>query len=307
MNKDIVNAIIYKCLGYKKGERLLIVCDDGLRDLAYDFYVKTKAAGIESMLLQMNPRKIHGDEVPKAVAGAMNSVDIALLFTSVSMSHTKARNEACKIYGTRIASMPGITETVMRRAILIDYSRLYKKAKYISDLLTKGKRLEIYTARGTYLSMSISTRKGYMDNGLYIEKGAFGNLPAGEACVAPMEGTTNGRLVVDGSNPLTGMVKRPIEIQINNGFAEEIPIRAAKGLMGRLGKCVLNVAELGIGLNPKAKVTGNVLEDEKALNTAHIAFGNNISFGGKVDCRCHLDFVFNKPKIYIDGVMLPIN
>jgi leucyl aminopeptidase (aminopeptidase T) len=140
-----------------------------------------------------------------------------------------------------------------------------------------------------------------MDNGLYHKKGAFGNLPAGEACIAPREGTMNGRLVADGSCPLTGKFKRPIEIQIEDGYAKEIPIRAMGALRKKAGRCVFNVAELGIGLNPKARVTGNVLEDEKVLGTAHVAFGDNTSFGGKVGCRSHLDFVFHNPKIYIDG------
>jgi len=57
---------------------------------------------------------------------------------------------------------------------------------------------------------------------------------------------------------------------------------------------------LGVGTNPKAKITGNVLEDEKVFGTAHIALGNNTAFEGKVDVPVHVDGVFTKPTIFLD-------
>lgn len=306
MRKEIVRTIIKKCLGYKKTEHLLIVCDGKLHDLAYKFYKITKSLGIESIFLQMVPRKMHGEEPPEAIAGALKQADVVILLTSMSLSHTKARKEASLEYGTRIASLPCVTEEMLNRAICLDYSSLHKKVSRFSRLLTRGKRVEIYTDKGAHLVMSIEGRKGFSDDGLYTKKGAFGNLPAGEACISPCEGTTNGRLFVDGSMPLVGRLKRPIEIIIKKGYAQNIPVPEMAPLVKSLGKCVLNVAEFGIGLNPKAKVTGNVLEDEKAVGTAHIAFGNNKSFGGGVYCPCHLDFVFFNPIVMIDGIRLKI-
>ena len=69
-------------------------------------------------------------------------------------------------------------------------------------------------------------------------------------------------------------------------------------------KLYKNVAELGIGTNYKAKIRGNILEDEKVLGTCHIAFGNNKHFGGKVDVPFHVDFVIQNPTIYSDDVLI---
>jgi leucyl aminopeptidase (aminopeptidase T) len=306
MNKDVVNTIVKKCLGYKDGEKFLIVSDDKLRKLAHSFYKITKSLGIKSVLVQMAPRRMHGEEPPKRIAAALKEADLAVLLTSMSLSHTKARKVASKKYGTRIASLPGITEEVLKRSILLDYPSLKKKVARVSRILTKGKKLEIHTNMGTHLSMSIKGRKGFADNGLYTKKSAFGNLPAGEACISPLEGTSNGRLVVDGSAPLAGKLKRPIEIIIKNGYAQNIPLPQMRSLVKSLGRRALNIAEFGIGLNPKARVTGNVLEDEKAEETAHIALGNNKSFGGRVSCASHLDFIFLKPAVLIDGARLKI-
>ena len=71
--------------------------------------------------------------------------------------------------------------------------------------------------------------------------------------------------------------------------------------MSKYGKEVRNMAEFGIGTNPKARITGTILEDEKVKGTAHIAFGTNASFGGKIQTSIHLDYVFDKPTITIDG------
>jgi leucyl aminopeptidase (aminopeptidase T) len=186
----------------------------------------------------------------------------------------------------------------------LNYASLKKRVEKVASRLTKGKRLEVYTDKGTRLVMSIRGRKGFSDDGLYVKPGAFGNLPAGEACIAPCEGTTEGLLVVDASAPLVGKIKRPVKIAVKNGLIQNMPFPGIASLIKPLGKCALNVAEFGIGLNPKAKVTGNVLEDEKAERTAHLAIGANTSFGAKISCPCHLDFVFFDPSIFIDGKRL---
>lgn len=67
------------------------------------------------------------------------------------------------------------------------------------------------------------------------------------------------------------------------------------------GSLAFNVAELGIGTNDRARITGNVLEDEKAIGTAHIAFGDNKSMGGTVRVASHLDGVILSPTVLIDG------
>jgi len=306
MIKQVAKTVVRKCLGAKSGESILIVCDDKLTTLAQSCYKVTQEEKIESVLLNIRPRKMHGEEPPAEVAAALKAADIAILLTSMSLSHTRARKEASAKFGTRIASLPGITAEIFKRSIKIDYSALKRRVSKVARRLSKGKYLEIYTDQGTHLRMSIKGRRGFCDDGLYTKPGAFGNLPAGEACIGPCETTANGFLVVDASAPLVGKLNHPITIKIKNGFAQNIPLPKIASLIKPLGKPALNIAEIGIGLNPKAKITGNILEDEKAKGTAHLAIGANTSFGGKVSCPCHLDFVFRKPVILIDGKKLKI-
>jgi leucyl aminopeptidase (aminopeptidase T) len=306
MNKKIVRIIIRDCMGFRKGEHVLIVTDNRLQMLARFFYKVLKEDNVKSVLLKMPCGKMHGQEPPKKIASALKAADIAILLTAMSLSHTVARKQASKKAGTRIASLPSVTAEILQRSIKLNYASLKRQVAKVSRRLTKGNRLEIYTDKGTHLVMSIRGRRGCPDDGVYTKPGAFGNLPAGEACIAPCEGTAQGILMADASAPLTGKLKRPIRLTIKNGYVENIPIAKIASLIRPLGKAALNVAEVGIGLNPKARVTGNILEDEKVKQTAHLAIGANVSFGGRVSCPCHLDFVFFKPRILIDGKRLTL-
>ena len=62
-----------------------------------------------------------------------------------------------------------------------------------------------------------------------------------------------------------------------------------------------NVAELGIGTNSKAILTGNILEDEKIYGTAHVAFGASAAIGGNIQVPVHLDVVSLRPEVTVDG------
>ncbi|MFZ8830027.1 MAG: aminopeptidase, partial [Candidatus Aenigmatarchaeota archaeon] len=68
-----------------------------------------------------------------------------------------------------------------------------------------------------------------------------------------------------------------------------------------LGEKARQIAEFGIGTNPKAKIIGNILEDEKVFGTCHFALGNNVNFGGNNDVSFHLDGIIEKPTIIVDG------
>ena len=74
--------------------------------------------------------------------------------------------------------------------------------------------------------------------------------------------------------------------------------------MERAGPEARNVAELGVGTNDCARITGTILEDEKILGTVHVAFGNNASMGGTVKVPFHLDGVIRAPTLVVDGEVL---
>jgi len=97
-------------------------------------------------------------------------------------------------------------------------------------------------------------------------------------------------------------------MKVNSGFVREISggteAKKLKALLDSVGELAYNIAELGIGTNDKAKLVGSVLEDEKVMGTVHMALGDNMSMGGKISVRSHLDGIILKPTLVVDGVTL---
>lgn len=127
----------------------------------------------------------------------------------------------------------------------------------------------------------------------------------GEAYIAPVEGTAQGEMLIDGSMVGIGKLEEPLYVKIENGKLVEIKGRDVSKLNILLeNDRNANLGELGIGTNRKARLCGMILEDEKVYGTAHIAFGTNISFGGSVKADCHLDGIILEPDLYVDDVLV---
>lgn len=305
--KKSAEIAINNCMAVKKGETVLVITDQPLRKIGYFLWEAAKEATTEAILLEIIPRTSNGEEPPHQVAELMKNFDVILIPTSKSMTHTKARREACE-KGARIATLPGIREDTMKRTLSADYHNIAKRCSKIAQALVGGKTVKVTTSFGTDIIMSLEGRDWKVDNGLYHNPGNFGNLPAGEVYIAPLEGTASGQVVVDGAMAGLGMLKKPLKLLVRDGYVTEISgdekAEDLEKLIAPFGKDAKNIAELGIGTNDKAKLCGSVLEDEKVLGTVHLAIGDNKSMGGNVSVESHLDGILSKPTLEIDGKVI---
>lgn len=299
---------IADCMGTKKDEPILIISDAKKRKIGYALQETALKLGYHSTYVEIPLLSRNGEEPPVAIAELMKNYGVVFCPTSTSLTHTDARRNA-SAGGVRIATFPGITEDVMIRGMNANYKKIAALTVKLKDILQTGSKITIITKAGTDLTFSIAGRQAYASKGLFHAPGESGNLPTGEAYLAPVEGTANGTLVVDGSMASVGTIgKKPIIIQIKDGYAEEISggkeAKAFEKLVDSVGREGRNVAEFGIGTNPSAKISGVLLEDEKVMGTIHIAFGNNKSMGGTVGVSLHLDGVVMKPTVYMDDTLL---
>jgi len=233
----------------------------------------------------------------------MAAADVVLAPTVQSLSHTAARKAASEA-GARIATLPGATEEMLARVMSADMAGLRRKGTAIAELLSAGAEARITCANGSDLRLGLEGRRAIADAGDLTARGAFGNLPCGEGFIAPIEGTAAGTLVVDGTIAAIGTVSDPIELTIEAGHL--VGASGPEGerlleLLGAHGEHGTNVAELGIGTNEKAELTGNLLEDEKILGSCHVAFGASAAIGGTVQVPVHLDCVVMRPAVSVDG------
>lgn len=292
-------------MNLKSDENCLIVTDSKLKLIGESLLKNSLNITKNSKLILTSIPKAHGTEPPKRIADEMLNYDVVLLATTKSLSHTRARKNASK-KGARMASMPGITQEMMNRTLNVDFNKIRKlNNKLIAKLKNKNK-IRITTKKGTSMVFYLKGRKWTGDDGIYTKKGSFGNLPAGEVFIAPLERKSSGKIIVDASIGGIGKVDRNAELTVKDGFISGIYGGKIAGKFKKLlkGKLYRNVAELGIGTNYRARITGNVLEDEKVAGTCHIAFGNNKYFGGKVDVPFHVDVVVKSPTIYADDALI---
>ncbi|HHW02235.1 MAG TPA: aminopeptidase [Thermoanaerobacterales bacterium] len=302
---DISKKLLVDCLGAKPGEKFLVLTDDYKEKLAEHLYKAGQELGMISMLFKIPALAKSGEEPPEAAAEAMKNSNVVICITQHSLTHTRAKKEAAAC-GARIATMPGITEDMfLKGAITADYNQVEKLTKKVAEILTLGSIVAI--EKGGYrLEMSIEGRKGIESTGMYLEKGQSGNLPSGEAYIAPVEGSACGDILVDGSIVGIGRLKAPILLEIRKGLLTEARGEGAGEWLEILGSsdAARNVAEFGIGTNPNAILCGNILEDEKILGTIHVAFGSNNTFGGKISAGIHLDAVVLEPTVFVDGRLI---
>lgn len=302
--------VVEDCLNVRDDDRFLVVTDTILYDIGKVIFDAGVKRTKDCVILVIEPTGAHSAPLPGFVAEIMKLSTVIVAPTFYSISHTKARRDACKA-GARCATMPGITKEIMARTLDADYSEIARLSKILADKLTSARYARVITDNAFELFLDLTGRVGYADTGLVHNPGDFSNLPAGEAYIAPVEYKAYGTLVINGAIFDSGRLAEDdkIIVTINDGYITKIDGKSAakhlEDVLSRRNKEAYAVAELGIGTNHKAIVTGNILEDEKAIGTVHIAFGDNASMGGFIDnAGIHLDGIIIEPTLYIDDELV---
>lgn len=290
-------------MGVSPGEDVLVVCNPVTEEIGALMRIEAQGDGADATLAVMSERDTHAAEPPLALAAAMSAADVVLAPTIQSLSHTAARKAASEA-GVRIGTLPGVTEEMLTRLMGADLEEIRRRGWAIVSALNAGSEVRITCRHGTDFRLGIEGRLGIVDAGELSNRGAFGNLPCGEGFIAPLEGTAEGTLVVDGSIAGVGLLDTPVSLTVRGGHLTDATGSDGVALMELLtvhGEDGTNVAELGIGTNEEAVLTGNILEDEKILGSAHVAFGASAAIGGTVQVPVHLDCVLLEPTVEIDG------
>jgi aminopeptidase len=296
-----VQTVVRRCLDIQPDEDVVVVVDEPLQDLGEKLRTAAQQSGADAVLTVMSPRPTDGSEPPAPVAEALAACDVFIAPASRSLSHTLARKRASE-GGARGATMPHVTADMLARLMAIDFDRLRSRSHAIAELLDKGAEAHVTCPRGSDLRLDLRGRQGIADDGDLTERGAFGNLPCGEGFIAPAggEGTMYARSIA-----AIGLTRgHPAKLTVENGHLTAATGPEGERLLEILeehGSAGTNLAELGVGTNDRATLTGNVLEDEKILGTIHVAFGASIAIGGTVSVPIHLDCVVTEASLEIDG------
>jgi leucyl aminopeptidase (aminopeptidase T) len=295
-----VETVVGPCLGIRRGEEVVIVADRTTESLGAALRAAAARLGAEPVMTVMEPREVDGQEPPAAVAAALAAAQVFIAPTRRSLSHTRARKAATDA-GARGATLPGVTEDMLARLMACDMPALADRSRRVAVLLSGADDARVTCPRGSDMTFDLSGREGIADDGDLSGERAFGNLPCGEGFISPLGGAGTVYAV---SLASLGMPPGPVRLTVEDGRlvgadgewgARWTALMDAAGTQGR------NLAELGVGTNERATLTGNILEDEKMLGTVHVAFGASAGIGGTVSVPVHLDCLVEQATLDVGG------
>lgn len=304
--------LVRECADVGEDERVLVITDT--ISFNYGQAVMAAASSVTkeiSMAVIKTYGRLHGQNPPDAVAAAMKAADVIFMVTEWSLAHCKARMEASQ-RGARVLSTAQPDDELFARTMAESpFAEMKPVVQAVNDLLSNANEAHITTAVGTDLWLdlrgvsNVDLEHGYCrKDSEYAAR--FAGPPVIEANIAPVSDKAEGTLVVDACHAALGVLKTPIRLQIEKGKIISIEggneAYQLKEIMGRMDPGIYLVAELGIGLNPIARLRSRFYEDESVYGTAHIGVGNNAStMGGTQQVNGHLDNIFWKPTINLDG------
>jgi len=294
------------CGGIKEGETVLISTDTNKLRIAEALASAAYAVGATPIIVMIPPVKTHGAQLPEPVVAAFREADVFLQPSTWSQTHTKARVEAIKA-GKRGSTMCEVTEDALCvGAIEADYEECDKLGRKLGAVLAESKEVRITSPAGTDIRGEVQGRPVQYETGLFREPGQFAAFPDSEINISPVEGTAEGKAVIDVSIMSVGItVYDPVTLSIKEGKVVDIQggmsARKFRETLEALedGKA-FNYAEFGIGLNPCARLAATNLEDLGRLGNCHCGIGSNFAIGGKVLAPNHHDAMFKDASVYFD-------
>ncbi|MCC6224476.1 MAG: hypothetical protein IT201_13425 [Thermoleophilia bacterium] len=309
---DALRVLATTCAGVRAGERALIVTDfaaDGGLAAALAATLRTLGAGV--VAVSFAPADLPGDEPPAAVGAAMLEADVVFELTSVFVGSCRARRDACA-RGARYLTVPGLSWRTLRPGgpFAADFPALGERARRLAERFDAATEFHLTSAAGTDLRGSFEGRRGRPLWGVADTAGAYAAPPDVEVGASPLEGTAEGRVVVDGSLLFLGpdQLASPVELRFAAGRLMGIAGPEAWRLEDAIERAgderMTSLAEVSVGLNPRSRPGGSALELEGIVGGAHVALGNNVAYGGSVDARSHIDCVLLDAVLALDGVPL---
>jgi len=313
------NAV--RCLAVKPGERFQARVDEPFADVGTRLGDAALAAGGGSATCVVVPdaaRPLTNAYEP--LVASLTATD-ALCFWFTAIHDGEVGGFRKPLYaraietGTRVAFGGRMDRSMLEHEMAADYGALHELTAGLADRLAGSKRVRVTTPGGTDCTFDVTGREWKLDDGVLDTPGAFGNLPAGEVFISPLATGADGVCVIDRSIALAGegLVDEPIVLTFREGRIVGIEggrsAESARTVIAEAGEGADVVAELGIGTNERARITGSVITDEKVLGTAHVAFGDNASpsYGGDNRATIHVDGVMADATIEADGRVVMIS
>jgi leucyl aminopeptidase (aminopeptidase T) len=268
--------------------------------------------GAEAVMVTFTPRGHANEQLPALVAAVMKEADVIFTLPTMSPNHTDAVQDALA-EGARVLGLGAATLFVgdvkyrLMPTSVGELEQLAGLTTRVTEAFRGGQRVRLTTRKGTDLRLEVGQLQAHALTGICDKPGDWQILPCGHIGVGVTPGTAEGTIVVDASiTPVYRPVSEPVVLSVEGGA-----VTAADGgsdaqewwahAQAFSDRTALNIAEVGLGTNPKARLSGTPHEDERISGAAHIGIGNNTAFGGQIKAPWHVDANVLEATVEIDG------
>jgi leucyl aminopeptidase (aminopeptidase T) len=310
---EIAERVVRDYLGIGPGERFVIVVDDRTDpQIPTELARAARDAGADPVVVTIAPRARSGSEPPRPAAAAVAAADVVLCAASTSLYHTAAKAAAQRDGVRGVFNAPYRADAWRNGAMTADFVAIRARAERLAELWRRTREVRITSPAGTDLRATVEGREPMAWlTGICRNAGEVSALPGGEVSLPPLEGTSEGTVVWERVASDLGALEAPVRITIRAGRAVRIEGGPSADRLRAIVESVRdadNIGEIGIGLNPAARIADEITEAKKAYGTVHIALGDSANeYGGLVECDVHLDGLVLEPTVEFDGVPVVVD
>ena len=273
--RNSAKTVIETCMQLRSHENLLVITDPHTAEIGQALYEAGSQVSDRVLMVMMPSTHRHGQEPPSPVADLMRRQHVVIAATRYSLTHTRARLISSKD-GARIATMPGVTKSMLiEGGMTADFDALQNHIASMARILRKHRNVKIMNDDGDAMEFVISGRWNLEDNGICNRPGQVTNLPAGKIFAEVKPESVSGVLKINGTWDSIS-IKEPICIIVDEGKIVDIQTTDEGVLGDQILELIdekmetIKIVEFGFGMNPKARLSGSALEDEKVLGSCYI-------------------------------------
>ncbi len=301
--------IIEKLLAVRPGEQVAIVCDQRSEmRMVQALAMETEKAGAECTILTMPIRApSRSNELTPIIERGLEGADCLIGLTGACGAPTYSgavkrlfRQKSLRAISMVFRNIRHFTEG----GALADYPALLTEGRLLHGIWSRGRMMRVTTPAGTDIQAPIAHDDVIVECGFATQAGQEAAFSDGEVSSRPLEGTAEGVIVVDGPICHLGLPDQPIRLTVGKGRVRNVEGESKQASeLRRIVKTIDNadnIAEFGIGLNPRSLRNGDFEEEKKARGLVHIALGDNQFYGGSVQSPVHMDMVLYAPTVTLD-------
>lgn len=301
--KRAINTLLKDYLSLNDEESILIISDTKKQELSLLVFELAKKITGDVYYLELG-KTGDGQDLPNIIFEASKAVDTILVVATLPIYQSRMLSEISNL-GIRVAILPQISEDGLSRSMQAETQEISKNAHLFESKLKNTSIVRLESKNGTDISLPIKNRDVFVHTGILTKIGETGIVPSSKVFVSPWDEKSNGVIVFDGYIDQIGILKSTVTVQIEDGVATKITgdgdeAKHLAKILNKHGEEARNLAEFGLGINPKAIISSDFYESESSLGTCFISFGSNLKLGGNVDIPLRLSCVIEKPNVLLD-------